>query len=73
MATEPLTARERCLYWGGVITGLGLGTIIGYGLHSEGYISGKGVHIFILIPSSLAMILGPVIAGIRRRAKRETG
>jgi hypothetical protein len=69
MATEPLIARERCLYWGGAITGLGAGTILGYGLHSDGYISGKGIHIFILASSGLAMILGHVIAGLRRRMK----
>jgi hypothetical protein len=69
MATEQLTVRKWRLYWGGVITGLGLGTILGYGLHSEGYISGKGVHMFISVPSFLALILGPVIAGLRRRTK----
>jgi len=72
MPTEPRSASERYLYWGGVLAGVGLGLVLGYGLHSEGYLRGTGVHLFVLIPSGLAIILGPVVANLGRRAKRET-
>jgi hypothetical protein len=72
MPTEPRSASERYLYWGGVLAGLGLGLVVGYGLHSEGYLGGKGVHLFVSIPSGLAIILGHLIANRGRRAKRET-
>ena len=72
MPTEPRTANERYLYWGGVIAGLGAGILLGYGLHSEGYVNVRAGHIFILIPCGLAVLLGQVIARRGRRAKRET-